>query len=144
MIRIIGYLFGLGLTMATLLSFFAGVYLWRLNKQLPDHDHLADYAPPIMTRVHAADGDLIAEFAQEHRLFVPIGVIPKNLIQAFLSSEDKNFYEHKGVDGLGVVRAMIKNVSNITQGKRLEGASTITQQIAKNFLLTSDVTIERK
>lgn len=144
MIRIIGYLFGLGLTMAALLSFFAGVYLWRLNKQLPDHDHLADYAPPIMTRVHAADGDLIAEFAQEHRLFVPIGVIPKNLIQAFLSSEDKNFYEHKGVDGLGVVRAMIKNVSNITQGKRLEGASTITQQIAKNFLLTSDVTIERK
>ena len=123
LIRIIGYLFGLGLTMATLLSFFAGVYLWRLNKQLPDHDHLADYAPPIMTRVHAADGDLIAEFAQEHRLFVPIGVIPKNLIQAFLSSEDKNFYEHKGVDGLGVVRAMIKNVSNITQGKRLEGAT---------------------
>ena len=68
--------------MAALLSFFAGVYLWRLNKQLPDHDHLSDYAPPIMTRVHAADGDLIAEFAQEHRLFVPIGVIPKNLIQA--------------------------------------------------------------
>lgn len=144
MIRIIGYLFGLGLTLLALLGFVAGIYLWRLNKQLPDHDHLADYAPPVMTRVHAADGDLIAEFAQEHRLFVPIGVVPKTLVHAFLSSEDKNFFEHGGVDALGILRAVIKNVSNIIRDKRLEGASTITQQIAKNFLLSSDVTVERK
>ena len=130
--------------MVALLSFFAGVYLWRLNKQLPDHDHLADYAPPIMTRVHAADGDLIAEFAQEHRLFVPIRVIPKRLVQAFLSSEDKNFFKHPGVDAKGVLRAVVNNISNIISSERLEGASTITQQVAKNFLLTNEVSINRK
>lgn len=142
--RMIGFLAGLGLTLAALAGFVVGVYLWRLNKQLPDHDHLADYAPPVMSRVHAGDGDLIAEFAQEHRLFVPIRVIPKHLIHAFLSAEDKNFYDHNGVDITGVARAVVKNISNIFEGRRLEGASTITQQVAKNFLLTSDVTIERK
>lgn len=142
--RLIGYLAGLGLTLAAIGGFFAGLYLWRLNKDLPDHDHLADYAPPVMTRLHAGDGGLIAEFAQEPRIFVPINVIPKHLIEAFLSAEDKNFYDHGGVDVQGVMRAVVKNVFNVIEGRRLEGASTITQQVAKNFLLTSDVTMERK
>ncbi len=97
-----------------------------------------------MTRIHAGDGDLIAEFAQEPRIFVPINVIPQDLINAFLSAEDKNFYDHSGIDMMGVMRAVINNVFNVIQGRRLEGASTITQQVAKNFLLTSDVTFERK
>lgn len=144
LMRVMGFLAGLGLVLVALGGFVVGVYLWRLNKQLPDHDHLADYAPPVMSRVHAGDGDLIAEFAQEHRLFVPIRVIPKPLIHAFLSAEDKHFYSHHGVDVTGVARAMVKNVFNLLEGRRLEGASTITQQVAKNFLLSSDVTIERK
>ena len=144
LIRLFGYFMGFCLTLAAIGGFVAGVYLWRLNKDLPDHDHLADYAPPIMTRIHAGDGDLIAEFAQEPRIFVPINVIPQDLINAFLSAEDKNFYNHSGIDMTGVMRAVINNVFNVMQGRRLEGASTITQQVAKNFLLTSDVTFERK
>ncbi len=144
MFRFIGYFAGLGLTLIAISGFFVGVYLWRLNKELPDHDHLSDYAPPVMTRLHAGDGDLIAEFAQEPRIFVPINVIPKQLIEAFLSAEDKNFYDHSGVDIKGVMRAVLKNIFNVIGGQRLEGASTITQQVAKNFLLTSDVTLERK
>lgn len=143
-IRIIGFLTGLGLTLTAVGGFVLGIYLWRLNKELPDYDHLADYAPPVMTRVHAGDGDLLAEFAQEHRLFVPIGAIPKQLIQAFLSAEDKNFYDHNGIDMRGIARAAVKNIFNVLENRRLEGASTITQQVAKNFLLSGDVTIERK
>ncbi|MDD9841480.1 MAG: penicillin-binding protein 1A [Alphaproteobacteria bacterium] len=143
-IRIIGFLTGLGLTLTAVGGFVLGIYLWRLNKELPDYDHLADYAPPVMTRVHAGDGDLLAEFAQEHRLFVPIGAIPKQLIQAFLSAEDKNFYDHNGIDMSGIARAAVKNIFNLLENRRLEGASTITQQVAKNFLLSGDVTIERK
>ena len=142
--RMIGYLLGLGLTCIMILGIIVGLYLWRLNKQLPSYDHLSNYVPSIMTRIHASDGGLIAEFAQEYRIFVPIEVIPQKLIEAFLSAEDKNYYEHYGVDTVGITRAMLNNIFNFLSGKRLEGASTITQQVAKNFLLTNDVTFERK
>lgn len=139
-------LYGLGgmMSLAVLGALVLAVILWRVTSELPSYEHLADYAPRIMSRVHAADGELIAEFAEERRIFVPIGTIPNGLIEAFLSSEDKNFYEHSGIDMMGIARAMISNVANVIQGRRLEGASTITQQVAKNFLLSSDVTLERK
>lgn len=123
----------------------AGVYMiWRLSNDLPDYDHLARYEPPVMTRVHAGDGGLIAEYARERRLYVPIEAIPPHVINAFLAAEDKNFYQHDGIDAQGVMRAVLTNIGNIINDRRLQGASTITQQVAKNFLLSSDVTVERK
>ncbi|MGI9383684.1 MAG: penicillin-binding protein 1A [Methyloligellaceae bacterium] len=118
--------------------------LWHVSKDLPDYEVLAKYEPRVMTRIHANDGSLIAEYAKERRIYVPINAIPEKLIQAFLASEDKNFYQHGGIDIQGIIRAMVKNVNNVRSGRRLVGASTITQQVAKNFLLSSDVTFERK
>ncbi|MBB5073096.1 penicillin-binding protein 1A [Bartonella callosciuri] len=111
---------------------------------LPDYEVLSLYEPPVMTRVHAADGSLMAEFATKHRLYLPIQSIPKTLKEAFISAEDKNFYHHFGLDPEGLSRALINNIRNIGSGKRPEGASTITQQVAKNFLLSSEATLERK
>ena len=121
-----------------------GLYLWSLYRELPDYDHLTDYAPPVMSRVHSGSGELLAEYALEKRLFVPIEVIPHRVVDAFLAAEDNNFYEHNGINFVSLSRAMIRNVFHYLAGRRLEGASTITQQVAKNFLLTSDITIERK
>lgn len=124
-----------------------GVTLWTLHKygqDLPDYRQLAVYEPDVMTRVHAGDGQLMAEFAIEKRAFVPIEAMPKRVINAFLSAEDKNFYTHSGIDFTGVARAVITNVKNFATGRRPVGASTITQQVAKNFLLTNVVSIERK
>ncbi|MEL7490716.1 MAG: penicillin-binding protein 1A [Pseudomonadota bacterium] len=123
---------------------FSGLYLNRLAADLPDYEVLADYEPPVTTRVYAGDGTLVAEFARERRLFVPIDVIPSRVKNAFVSAEDKNFYNHSGLDVKGVVRAQISNVSNIAQGRRLEGGSTITQQVAKVFLLSSEQRLDRK
>ncbi|MEO1137091.1 MAG: transglycosylase domain-containing protein, partial [Pseudomonadota bacterium] len=123
---------------------FAAWYLNQLNQDLPDYQQLADYAPPVTTRVYAGDGSLVAEFARERRLFVPIESIPVHVKQAFVSAEDKSFYEHSGLDFRGLVRAQLSNIGNVLQGRRLEGGSTITQQVAKNFLLTSEQRIERK
>lgn len=125
-------------------AFILGAFLWQTAASLPDYKHLADYAPPVTSRAHAGDGELIAEFARERRLFVPIDVIPTRLRLAFLAAEDKNFYDHSGLDFFGIVRAAVQNVLNVINNRRLEGASTITQQVAKNFLLTSDVTFRRK
>ncbi|WP_455475415.1 penicillin-binding protein 1A [Bartonella sp. B17] len=111
---------------------------------LPDYEVLSLYEPPVMTRVHASDGSLIAEFATKHRLYLPIQSIPKLLKDAFISAEDKNFYHHFGLDPEGLSRALINNIRNIGSRQRPEGASTITQQVAKNFLLNSDATLERK
>src|SRR5690606_37667817 len=105
---------------------------------------LARYEPPVTTRVHAADGALMGEFARERRLYLPIQAIPDRVKAAFLSSEDKNFYSHPGVDITGLARAVVTNFQNFGSGRRPVGASTITQQVAKNFLLTSDQTYERK
>ena len=120
------------------------VYVVRVTDDLPDYQQLAEYEPPIMSRVHAGDGLLIAEYAREHRVFVPIANIPQNVVHAFISAEDKNFYEHGGLDFRGIIRAGLSNISNVLQGRRLEGASTITQQVAKNFLLSSEQRLERK
>ena len=118
--------------------------LWYFSIGLPDYKKLSNYQPPISSRVYSEDGKLIAEYALQKRLFVPYESIPKVVINSFLSAEDKNFFSHPGIDAKGILRATLKNIKNISQNKRLEGASTITQQVAKNFLLTNEVSIKRK
>jgi penicillin-binding protein 1A len=118
--------------------------LWYFSTGLPDYKKLSDYQPPISSRVYSKDGRLIAEYAIEKRLFIPYDSIPKKIINSFLSAEDKNFFNHPGIDAKGIMRASIKNFKNIANEKRLEGASTITQQVAKNFLLSNEVSIKRK
>ena len=115
--------------------------LWTYSNDLPDYKFLKSYKPPVSSKVYSGNGDLVADFSQEKRVFVPFNSIPKNVINAFLSAEDKNFFKHPGVDAKGVIRAVINNISNILSSKRLEGASTITQQVAKNFLLTNEVSL---
>jgi penicillin-binding protein 1A len=144
LIRIFGYIFGIGAFMLLGLAVAAGVLLQTFNADLPDYDRLAKYEPPVMTRVHAADGQLVAEHARERRLYLPIQAIPDLVKAAFLSAEDKNFYDHGGVDIPGVIRAVVVNFRNSGTGKRPVGASTITQQVAKNFLLSNEITYERK
>ncbi len=122
--------------------FFYG--LWYFGKDLPDYKELSRYNPNVVTRIHAGNGALLAEYAIQKRVFVPINVIPKKVINAFISAEDKDFYNHFGIDLMATLRALITNVKNIGTGKRLIGASTITQQVAKNFLLSSEVSYERK
>ena len=118
--------------------------LWSYSNNIPDYKFLKNYKPPVSSKVYSGNGDLVADFSKEKRIFVPINTIPKNVINAFLSAEDKNFFKHPGVDAKGVLRAIINNFKNILTSKRLEGASTITQQVAKNFLLTNEVSINRK
>ena len=120
------------------------IYLANVAKDLPDYAVLNSYAPPVTTRVHAGNGALMAEYAKEKRLFLPIQAIPDRVKAAFLSAEDKNFYNHPGVDLTGLGRAILVNLQNFGSGRRPVGASTITQQVAKNFLLSSDQTIDRK
>jgi len=116
----------------------------KFGQDLPDYTQLEDYEPPVMTRIHAGDGRLLAEYAIEKRLFVPIKAIPKPVIDAFLAAEDKNFYTHPGIDPLSILRAVVVNIKNIGRKRRPVGASTITQQVAKNFLLTNEVSWTRK
>ncbi len=123
--------------------FTVGV-LWTYSNDIPDYKFLKNYKPPVSSKVYSGEGELVADFSKEKRVFVPYNSIPKNVINAFLSAEDKNFFSHPGVDAKGVVRAFVNNISNIISSKRLEGASTITQQVAKNFLLTNEVSINRK
>jgi penicillin-binding protein 1A len=123
----------------------AGLYLLhRYGRDLPDYRQLADYQPPTVTRIHAGDGRLMAEYAHEKRIFVPVEAIPRRLIQAFLAAEDKNFYQHPGIDPLSIVRAVFTNLERLRDDRRPVGASTITQQVAKNFLLSSEVSLRRK
>lgn len=114
------------------------------GKSVDDYRRLAAYEPPITSRLYAADGRLLAEYASEKRAFVPYEAMPKQLVQAFMSAEDKKFFSHGGVDFVGIVRAVLHNVKNIGSGRRMVGASTITQQVAKNFLLTNEMSFERK
>jgi len=118
--------------------------LWYFTSDLPDYKILANYKPPISSRIHSGEGQLIAEYALQKRLFIPYDSIPKKIIYSFLSAEDKNFFSHPGIDAKSITRAIIKNIKNIFSKKRLEGASTITQQVAKNFLLTNEVSVKRK
>ncbi len=130
---------GLVLAVAAVLGAF-----WYFGQSVPDHSQLAGYQPATVTRVHAGDGRLLAQFAVEERFAVPISAIPKRVVAAFLSAEDKSFYQHPGIDLPSIGAAVIKNVLLVVQGRRPVGASTITQQVAKNFLLTNEVSIERK
>jgi len=143
-LRIIGYLFGIGAVFFLVVATGIAWYVSGLTQDLPDYDVLAKYEPPVMTRVHAADGQLVAEYARERRLYLPIQAIPDRVKAAFISAEDKNFYQHAGLDYYGILRALVQNVGAYGRGERLVGASTITQQVAKNFLLTNERSIDRK
>ena len=128
-----------------LLSIFSLLaILWAFSNNLPDYKFLKNYKAPVSSKVYSGDGELVNDFSTEKRIFVPYNAIPTKVINSFLSAEDKNFFSHPGVDAKGVMRAIIKNISNIASSKRLEGASTITQQVAKNFLLTNEVSFNRK
>lgn len=146
MLRFLGWLFGFGLFVALAGAVGAGIYVWDLTKDLPDYTVLKDYSPPVTTRVHAADGTLLAEYARERRLFQPIETIPPRVADAFISAEDKDFYKHNGIDIPGIIRAVRNEAIRMVTGDsgRIAGASTITQQVAKNFFLTPKRTIQRK
>ena len=118
--------------------------LWAFSNNLPDYKFLKSYKPSVSSKVYSGEGELVNDFSSEKRIFVPYKAISKKVINAFLSAEDKNFFSHPGVDAKGVIRAIVNNISNIIASKRLEGASTITQQVAKNFLLTNEVSFTRK
>jgi len=144
LLRFLGFLFA-----ASTILFVVGVaatagLLWHYSKDLPDYSQLQDYEPPVMTRMHAADGSLVAEYARERRLYIPIQAVPKLVINAFLAAEDKNFYEHGGLDFFGIARAAVNYAQNFGSSRRPQGASTITQQVAKNFLLSNEVSFTRK
>ncbi len=134
----------ISISMVLLTSVLIVGVLWTYSNDIPDYKFLKNYKPPVSSKVYSGEGELVADFSQEKRVFVPYNSIPKNVINAFLSAEDKNFFSHPGVDAKGVLRAVVNNISNIISSNRLEGASTITQQVAKNFLLTNEVSINRK
>ena len=144
MIRVLAALFSAFMLVVVLATGVGLIMFYRYGKDLPDIRQLATYEPPVTTRVYSGDGRLLAEYAAEKRVFVPIGSIPPRLVEAFLSAEDKNFYEHKGIDTAGVIRAILTNLENLGSDRRLVGASTIPQQVAKNFLLSSEVSFDRK
>lgn len=137
---------GLGaLAFVALIALTGAGYVWWVTRDLPSVKDLQNYAPPVTTRVYAGDGTVLGEYARERRVFVPIAFVPKLVIDAFTSAEDRNFYTHPGVDPSGILRAAIKDVGKVMAGRRPEGASTITQQVAGNFLLDrSKVKIKRK
>ncbi len=141
-LRFFGFLFSLGAIAFLIGAAVLGYFYWQYSQDLPNHAQLADYEPPVMTRIHASDGSMIAEYARERRLYVPIQAMPKLVIGAFLSAEDKNFYKHPGIDPEGLVRAVVVNLRS--GGSREQGASTITQQVAKNFLVGNEKSYERK
>ncbi len=142
--RIIKFLVVLGLVLAVLGGGLAALAYWHFSRDLPDYQQLADYQPPIVTRVHAGDGRLLAEYASERRIFVPISAIPPRVVDAFIAIEDKHFYSHPGIDLSSILRAALTNFEHVGSSRRPVGASTITQQVAKNFLLTNEVSLERK
>ena len=135
-------IFGLLSSLLILLSIIS--ILWTYSNKLPDYKYLKNYKPPVSSKLYSGNGVLVSDFSSEKRIFVPYSAISQTVINAFLSAEDKNFFDHPGVDAKGVVRAIKNNIFNIIYSKRLEGASTITQQVAKNFLLTNEVSIDRK
>lgn len=144
MLRFLSILVSLALLVAILGTAGVLAAFWHYGRDLPDYRQLADYEPAITTRVYAGDGRLLEEYAVERRSFVPIESIPERVIHAFVSAEDKTFFSHFGLDPTGVARAVLTNIRNLGSGRRPVGASTITQQVAKNFLLTNEVSIERK
>ena len=132
------------LSFLLVISIISLAVLWTFSNNIPDYKFLKSYKPPVSSKVYSGNGDLVADFSKEKRIFIPYNSIPNNVINAFLSAEDKNFFYHPGVDAKGILRAIINNIKNLMTSKRLEGASTITQQVAKNFLLTNEVSLNRK
>src|SRR6201987_1173153 len=144
LVRFLGFLFAAGTVVFLVgVAAVAGL-IWHFSKDLPDYSQLQDYEPPVMTRVHAADGALLGEYSKERRLYLPIQAGPKLVSNGCLAAEDKNFYEHGGIDFSGMARAAVLYAQNIGSNRRPQGASTITQQVAKNFLLTNEVSFTRK
>jgi penicillin-binding protein 1A len=139
--RFLGLLFATGAIVFVVSAVAVAMVVWHYEKDLPDYTQLKNYEPPVMTRVHAADGSVLAEYARERRLYLPSFAIPALVKEAFISAEDKNFYSHNGVDPQGILRAAVVMVEG---GRHVQGASTITQQVAKNFLLTNERTFDRK
>ncbi len=144
MVKFIRFLFVCTVILAIAGCGLVGVTIWYFGRELPDYAQLAHYQPPIMTRVQAGDGRLLAEYAAERRVFVPIEAIPRRVIEAFVSAEDKNFYTHHGVDPLSIFRAAVTDLGRLRSNRRPIGASTITQQVAKNMLLSNEVSLTRK
>jgi penicillin-binding protein 1A len=142
--RFVNFTIKLAIIFFIVILFFSFSALWYFSAGLPDYKKLSNYQPPISSRVYSQDGKLIAEYAVEKRLFIPYNSMPKKIVNSFLSAEDKNFFNHPGIDTKGILRAVVNNIDNIVNNKRLEGASTITQQVAKNFLLSNEVSIKRK
>src|SRR5208282_1337024 len=139
--RLIGFIFATGAIIFVVAAAILAAVVWKYEQDLPDYTQLKNYEPPVMTRVHAADGSLLAEYSRERRLYLPSSSIPDLVKEAFIAAEDKNFYSHHGVDPEGILRAGLVFLQG---SKRVQGASTITQQVAKNFLLNSDRTFNRK
>ena len=144
MSRLIKKIFILLITVGLGLFVSIIVILWTYSNKLPDYKFLKNYKPSVSSKLYSGGGELVSDFSSEKRVFVPYNTIPKKVIHAFLSAEDKNFFSHPGVDARGIIRAVFRNISNIIYEKRLEGASTITQQVAKNFLLSNEVSLNRK
>ena len=144
LLQFFGWIFAVGTVVFLVGVAGAAGMFWHFSKDLPDYSQLQDYEPPVMTRVHAGNGSLLAEYATQRRLYLPIQAIPKLVLNAFMSAEDKNFYDHGELDFQGIARAMVFMAQNYGTGRRPQGASTITQQVAKNFLLTNEASFERK
>src|SRR5665213_414138 len=144
LVRFLGFLFTAGTVLFLVGVAAAAGLIWHFSQDLPDYSQLQDYEPPVMTRVHAADGSLLAAYSKERRLYLPIQAVPKLVINAFLAAEDKNFYEHGGIDYPGMARAALLYAQNFGSGRRPQGASTITQQVAKNFFFSNEVSFSRK
>jgi hypothetical protein len=134
-------LFAIATVIASGLAAFA---IWHISQDLPEYQQLVDYYPATLTRVHANDGRVMAEFAHERRIFVPIGQMPQRVINAFIAAEDKSFYSHPGISVPDILRASLQNLMNYGSNRRPIGASTITQQVARNFLLGDELSITRK
>src|SRR5436305_8573849 len=139
LLRFFGWIFAVGTVLFVVGVAAAAGLLWHFSKDLPDYSQLQDYEPPVMTRVHATDGSLVAEYARERRLYIPIQAVPKLVINAFIAAEDKNFYEHGGLDFSGIARAGVLYLQQYGSNRRPQGASTITQQDATNFVLTNEL-----
>ena len=144
MLRILSYLASMALFFFIVLVLAVTYGLTKINIAIPDYRQLENYEPPVTTRLFAGDGQVMMEYASEKRLFVPIDKIPDKVKHAFIAAEDKHFYTHSGIDYLGIIRAVIGNLKKMGTGRRPAGASTITQQVAKNFLLSSELSYTRK
>ena len=142
--RLLSSLISLGLLVIGLVAVLVVAVFSHYSKDLPDYSYLKDYQPPTLSRIYADDGRMMAVVAEEQRIFVPINAIPKRVIDAFLSAEDADFYQHGGVDYMGILRAVFVNLHNVGRDRHPMGASTITQQVAKNMLLTNEVSLARK